>query len=78
MAPDGRIEGLPLTDADRAELEAENRVLLARLKQLLERQRRPPDFNDNGNMGVFNEDFLAGWDGAVLKPPPFFNPPRNS
>jgi hypothetical protein len=68
----------PLTAAERAELEAENRMLIEKLKRLLSRQHRPPDFDDNGNFGVFHDDFIVGWDGRVLKPPPFCGPPRPS
>jgi hypothetical protein len=49
-----------LTAAERAELEAETRVLIARIHRRL---------NDRGNMGVCHADFLAGWDGVLLKPP---------
>ena len=49
-----------LTAAERAALEAETRVLIARIHRRL---------NDRGNMGVCHDDFLAGWDGVLLKPP---------
>ena len=52
----------PLTAAERAELEAENRVLIAKLKQRL---------SDRGIAGVPHHTFLIGWDGVQLKPPSF-------
>jgi hypothetical protein len=60
-----------LTAAERAELEAETRVLIAKIRRLLERRRPGGDFDDSGNMGVCHADFLAGWDGVLLKPPSF-------
>ena len=59
-----------LSAAERAELEAEARVLIAKIRRLLKR-RRGGDFDDPGNMGVCHADFLAGWDGVLLKPPSF-------
>ena len=58
-----------LTAAERAELEAEARVLIAKIRRRLERRRPGGDFDDSGNMGVCHADFLAGWDGVLLKPP---------
>jgi hypothetical protein len=58
-----------ITDEERAELEAEAEVLLARMARLLMRQRRVPNIDDNGNMGVPHDEFVTGWDGVVLKPP---------
>jgi hypothetical protein len=58
-----------LTAAERAELEAETRVLIARIRRRLERRRPRGDFDDPGNMGVCHADFLAGWNGVLLKPP---------
>jgi len=49
-----------LTAAERAELEAEARVLIAKIRCR---------FDDSGIMGVCYDDFLAGWDGILLKPP---------
>jgi hypothetical protein len=60
-----------LTAAERAELEEEARVLVAKFVRLLQRQRRAPNCNDSGDMGVAHADFLIGWDGVRLKPPPF-------
>ena len=55
-----------LTAAERVELEAEAEVLIAEMKRLLMRQRRVPNSDDNGNMGVSHEEFLIGWDGVLL------------
>jgi hypothetical protein len=52
----------PLTAAERAELETESRVLIAKLKRLL---------SDRGIAGVSHQEFLTGWDGVQLKPPSF-------
>jgi len=49
-----------LTPAERAELEAEAHALITKIR------RR---FDDSGIMGVCHADFLAGWDGVLLKPP---------
>jgi hypothetical protein len=57
-----------LTAAEHAELEAEARVLIARIRRPIER-RRAGDFDDPGNIGVCHADFLAGWNGVLLKPP---------
>jgi hypothetical protein len=60
-----------LTVAECAALEAEARVLIAKIRRRLERLRPAGDFDDPGNMGVCHADFLAGWDGVLLKPPSF-------
>lgn len=52
----------PMTAARRAELEAENRVLIAELKRRM---------SDKGIAGVSHQEFLTGWDGVQLKPPSF-------
>jgi len=58
-----------LTAAERTELEAEARLLIARIRRRLERRRPGGDFDDSGIMGVCHDDFLAGWDGVLLKLP---------
>jgi len=67
----GTEEDFPpaLTIAERAALEAEASVLIVKIRRLLERRRPAGDFDDPGNMGVCHADFLAGWDGVLLKPP---------
>ena len=60
-----------LTAAERAELEAESRVIIADMRRLVERRHRRGDFCDRGNLGVCHDEFLAGWDGVRLKPPSF-------
>jgi hypothetical protein len=54
------IEAWPLTDAERAELEAKNRVLIAEMKRRL---------SDKGSAGVPRHVFLTGWDGVQVKAP---------
>jgi hypothetical protein len=58
-----------LTAAEHAELEAETDVLIAKIRRRPERRRPGGDFDDRGNMGVCHADFLASWDGVLLKPP---------
>jgi hypothetical protein len=58
-----------LTATERSALEAEARVLIARIRRRLECRRPGGNVDDSGNMGVCHDDFLAGWDGVLLKPP---------
>jgi hypothetical protein len=49
-----------LTEAERAEIEAECRALIAELKRIM---------RDPGRAGVPHETFISGWDGFRLHPP---------
>jgi hypothetical protein len=60
---------LALTATEHSALEAEARVLIAKIRRRLERRRPGGNGDDSGNMGVCHDDFLAGWDGVRLKPP---------
>ena len=63
MAPRAdAVEARPLTDVERAELRAENRVLIAAIKRRL---------SDRGIVGIPHHEFLTEWDGVRLKPPSY-------